>query len=346
MCKTVKMGVIGTGSFGNMHLIGIKETIGVEVAGVCDVNEDRAKEAAELYNVPYYTDYNKLLQDETIDAVSVVTPDYLHCEMVEAALKAGKHVLCEKPLALNLEDCKKMISAAKKYDKMFMVGQICRYTPAFVAAKEIVDRGEIGEIFFMESEYAHDYAYMKGNDNWRKRPDRHGLIGGGCHAVDLIRWFVGDPYEVFGYSNHFMLPEWPTADCTIGVMKFESGAIGKVFCSTGCKRDYTMRTVIYGTKGTIIVDNTSTHFTLYKAGEKDGDKIYGSDNHCVPVLVPTTVANHNISNEIADFVKLITTDKEVSINAVQGASTVSVCSAIVKSCETGLPEKVDYCFDI
>lgn len=338
MKKTIKMAVIGTGGFGQSHIAGINESDGVELAAICDVNEEIVIEQSKKFGVPYYTDYKELLKDENIDAVSVATPDFLHCEIVEDALRAGKHVLCEKPLALNLDHCKRMISAAKKYDKIFMVGQICRYTPSFAKAKQLCDNGEIGDIYFMESEYAHDYSGMPA-DSWRRRPDRHGLVGGGCHAVDLIRWFVGDPEEVFGYSNHMMLPEWPTADCTVGIMKFKSGAIGKVFCSTGCKRNYTMRTVIYGTKGTIIMDNTTPSITLFK--ERCEGHQYDFTNS---INIPVPVANHNIKNEVSDFISLVTGGGTAIVNAEQGASTVSVCVSIIKSCESGQPEKVDYNF--
>lgn len=344
MNNKINIAVIGTGAFGLHHIRGIKENENAILSAVCDIDENVAAQQAKQHNVPYYTDYKELLKNDSVDAVSIATPDFMHCEHVTQALRAGKHVLCEKPLALNLDECKIMIAEAKKSDRIFMVGQICRYTPSFAAVKEIIDRGEIGNIYFIESEYAHDYASMP-KDSWRRRPDRHGMIGGGCHAVDLIRWLAGNPTEVFAYSSHMMLKDWPTSDSTIGIMKFESGACAKVYCSTGCKRDYTMRTVVYGTKGTIIVDNTSNTFTLYKEDESDNELLYGHKKHEIGINVPVTVANHNIKNEVSDFLNLINSNNEISVNAVEGASTVAVCSAILQSCESGQPVIVDYNFD-
>ena len=119
-----------------------------------------------------------MLSDPTVDAISICTPSGMHADQAVAALEAGKHVLCEKPLALSVEDCKAMVAASKQYGKKLMVGQICRLAPSFVLAKELVDRGEIGEIFFMESEYAHDYAKKVG-PNWRFDPKspRHPVTG-------------------------------------------------------------------------------------------------------------------------------------------------------------------------
>jgi hypothetical protein len=183
-------------------------------------------------------------------------------------LEAGKHVLCEKPLALTKEDITEMVRAARKSNCIFMVGQICRFTPAFAKTKELIDNGTLGELYFVESEYAHDYMNIVSNkQNWRADNARHGVIGGGCHAVDLLRWLAGDPEEIFAYGTHKLLPTVSYDDSTIAIMKFPNNVAGKVYVSTGCKRDYTMRTVIYGTKGTIICDNTSPTMQLFVADE-------------------------------------------------------------------------------
>lgn len=341
MDKKIKMGVIGL-RFGRQHAKAIYDSEKADLTVVCDIDEERAKMYAEKYNVPYTTDYKEVLAMKDLDAISVAAPDQLHCEIVLSAIAAGKHVLCEKPLALKLDECKKMIEAAEKSGVTLMVGQICRYTPGFKKAKEIIDAGDIGDIFFIESEYAHDYSAM--TCEWRKTPERHGLIGGGCHAVDLMRWIAGDPCEVFGYGNHMMLPDWPTDDCTIGIMKFPSGALGKVFCSTGCKRNYTMRTVIYGTLGTIIVDNKTPHMTLFRS-EFEGEKMaYDSKAVNLSVQIPVSVEDHNIADEVEDFLDGILSGDGSRVTAKEGAYTVSVCTSILKACKSGLPEKVDYNF--
>ena len=159
------------------------------------------------------------MERDDVDAVVVATPDQLHREMTMAALGAGKHVLCEKPMALTLEDCQAMIDASRNTDRKLMIGQICRFTPGFMRAKQLIDNGEIGELFFVESEYAHDYSKIPGTfSNWRLDPLRHGFLGGGCHAVDLVRWIAGNPYEVAAFANKKMLTDWPTDDCTIAIM--------------------------------------------------------------------------------------------------------------------------------
>ena len=163
-----------------------------------------------------YLNYMDMIADENLDAVIIASPDQDHREMIENCLQAGLHILCEKPLALTREDIDAIVAAVKKSDKKFMVGQICRYTPGFKKAKEIIESGAIGELTFVESEYAHDYVnvFAKRGGNWRCDPQRNGVVGGGCHAVDLLRWFAGDPYEVCAYGTHKLLPQVTYDDAT------------------------------------------------------------------------------------------------------------------------------------
>ena len=336
--RQVRYAVIGASGMGRAHMQGLRDNKNTVLTAICDVNPKMLDECRELYpDVRQYTDYRDLLASPDVDAVIIVVPDQQHREISVAALAAGKHVLCEKPLALTLEDCRAIIDAAQKSDRKFMVGQICRYTPGFVLAKQFIERGEIGELFFVESEYAHDYSKLPGNyKNWRLDPLRHGVLGGGCHAVDLLRWIAGNPYEVAAFANRKMLTTWPTDDCTIAIMKFPNDVIGKVFVSTGCKRNYTMRSVFYGSKGTIITDNTSTSMQLFKT-----DSEYG---FTVPTLYPISVNNHNAAGEIASFTESILNDTPVTTDAFEGACTVAAALAAVRASKSGQVEKIDYSF--
>ena len=322
--------------FGMSHIEGAI-AYGAEIAAICDSDPSNLKFAGERYNIgedKWVSDYHDLLSRKDIDLVTVAVPDQLHREISCDFLRAGINVLCEKPLALTREDCEEIIKAERESGAKFMVGQICRFTPAFEKAKEIISSGQIGEIYFAESEYAHDYGSFL--ETWRAEPERHGVIGGGCHAVDLLRWLVGDPKEVFAYGTHKLLPMVTYDDATIAVLKFDEETAGKVFVSTGCKRDYTMRTVIYGTKGTIICDNTSPEMTLFTVDEKGLIK--------EPEIIKIPVNSHNAAREFEVFADAIKNDSPVETNAVEGAKTVEVCRAIVKSSVTGEIVKPNYNF--
>lgn len=340
MEKTIGMAVIGL-SMGQAHIKGILAHEKVRLVAICDPYTERLEECMEKYGCPDgVADYKELLHREDIQAVVIATPDDLHLEMVEAFLRAGKDVLCEKPMALNLEECEKMIQAERETGRKLMIGQVCRCTPGFIAAKKLVDEGRIGELFFVESEYAHNYEKAKGTNNWRMTPQRHGFIGGGCHAVDLLRWIAGDPIEVFAYANHKCLTDWPTDDCAVALYQFPNNVAGKVFVSTGCMRNYTMRSVFYGTKGTIICDNTSPSITLFEAGLPDAEN--GARSYTQPQTIPVEINNHNVTEEIALFIDAIVKGEEMPISSLDGAKSIAVCCATVEAAHSHQLVKIRY----
>ena len=336
----LNIAVIGASKMGRSHMKGVVNNANAELAAICDTDDKALNEAKEMYAASLaVTDYRELVKSPDIDAVVIVTPDQLHLEMTEAFLRAGKHVLCEKPMALNMEECEQMMRVACETGNMLMIGQVCRCTPAFIMAKEIVDSGRIGDLFFVESEYAHNYEHAEGKNSWRKTPERSGFIGGGCHAVDLLRWIAGDPTEVTAYSNHKCLTDWPTDDCTIAIYKFPDNVIGKVFVSTGCRRSYTMRTVIYGTRGTIICDNTSPEISLYTMDEPLPD---GKISYTDAQKLPVDINNHNVGEEIEQFVDALINGKPSPVPPEEGADTVAVCCATVKSATDNVTLKIKY----
>ena len=143
MNKKLNIGVISCSVMAQLHMKAVIDHPNAELYMICDINEALLNETAAKYNISRKTtDYRQMLADPAVDAVIIVTPDQTHREISVAALEAGKHVLCEKPMALTLDDCKAMINAAAKAKTKMMVGQICRYTPGFVAAKNLIERGE------------------------------------------------------------------------------------------------------------------------------------------------------------------------------------------------------------
>lgn len=340
MENIVRFAVIGTAGIGTLHINGMKKVAEARLCAVCDIVETAAKRAATENGLDkYYTDYKEMLKDGGFDCVIICTPDACHAEQAINSLVAGYHVLCEKPLSMTMEECQQIIDAAKESDRKFMVGQVCRKAPGFIKAKELVDAGEIGELSFVESEYAHDYSLIKGAA-WRRDPDylRHSIVGGGCHAMDLLRWIAGNPTEVTAYSNRKVLPDWPVDDCYIAIMKYPNDVIGKVMCSIGCKRPYTMRTQLYGTKGTILCDNTSKELTLFKAQVDPTTKRV----RYVPQQIPIEVDSHNMASEIKDMCDAILNDLAIETDAVEGANTVALCLAAVKSSAEGGPVVPEY----
>ena len=330
--EKVRFAVVGVGGLGKSHMIGIGNNADLaELVAICDNREDVLNMRGDEFGVERrYTDFYEMIKDGGFDCVILVTPDQIHREHAVAALEAGYHVLCEKPLAQSFEDIQAMAEAADKSGKKFMTGQVCRKAPGFMKAKELIDAGEIGELFYVESEYAHDYQFLK--PVWRKDPVklRYSIIGGGCHAIDLLRWIAGNPTKVMALANRKVLTDWPVDDCTIAIMQFPNNVVGKIFCGIGVKRNYTMRTCLYGTKGTIICDNTSPEITIYRHATTDnGAHMYPDQK------IPVNIANHNVSAEIRDMCVAILNDTPLECDVHEGANTVAVGLAAVESAAKG-----------
>lgn len=335
--KKLNVAMVGCGSISIRHLDALMTLKDCVLYAVCDnATDGRMERRMKKYNPQIaVTDYKELANDPNVDMVIVTTSDNSHMEITCAFLRAGKPVLLEKPMALTVRECTEILKAEKESGTRLMVGQVCRYNPIFIKAKKLVEEGAIGELVYVESEYAHDYKKVRGYNDWRVTPEREGMIGGGCHAVDFLRWVAGNPTEVFAYSNHKYLTDWPANDTTIAVYKFPNDVIGKVFCSIGVKRDYTMRTCLYGTEGTIIFESMNNEIKLYQT-DRNGN------NFTFPKTVPCESKGHNMLGEIEDFVNAILEEKSNPISSMEGASTIAVCCATVESAKTGLPVKIEY----
>lgn len=329
----IGVGVIGL-QMGNSHLQGYAQNPHVRILGVCDTNESLTARRCEEYGAAVaVTDYRRLLETPGISLVSVASPDFFHAQQCIAALDAGMDVLCEKPLTLDLAEAKQIVAAVERTKRRFMIGQVCRYAPGFALARKMVDRGDVGELFLVESEYAHNYARSRGADDWRVDARREPFIGGGCHAVDLLRWIAGDAAEVFAYANHKCLPEWPVNDCLVALINFRNGVVGKAMCSIGCVRPYTMRSVFYGTEGTIVCDNTSAEIKLCSTKNYNAEPSFAT--------FPVEISSHNVAAEISEFVDCILNDKPVATDVYEGLKTLATCRAAIESARTGRPVRIE-----
>ena len=156
--KTLKVGVIGIGVIATTkHIPALVKRDDVEVVALCDVEREKAEKAKADFNLnaAIYTDYKELCSNPELDVVHVCTPNPLHCEMTLAALAGGKHVHCEKPMACSYEDTQKMIAAAKAAGKKLTVGLQWRYNPAPLKMREMVEKGELGDIYYIKIGRAH-----------------------------------------------------------------------------------------------------------------------------------------------------------------------------------------------
>jgi len=186
MKDKLNVAVIGAGLFGQVHLYAYKLHPKAHLKLVCDVNEARLKKVKEDFDVEVTADYKEALKDETIDAVSVVTPDFMHREIVTAALKAGKHVLVEKPLATDTGEAREMVKAAKSARKQLMVDFQNRWNPPIVEAKRRIAAGDFGIPVIAHARLANTLSVPREMLSWSGRSGPHWFLY--PHIIDMICW--------------------------------------------------------------------------------------------------------------------------------------------------------------
>lgn len=218
--KEIGVGIIGGGLFGQTHIRAYQSIPRVKVVAVCDVNLDQAENVASDFGIPFATEkIADVLSNADIQAVSVVTPEAYHREAVIKALQAGKHVLCEKPLATNLADAQAMCAAARETGRFLMPAHVVRFAPKIVRARKELEK--IGPVisFHARRNRTIDLHKIYNRD--------HPLLVTGTHDIDCIRWFVGKPVKrVFAVARNILQGANP--DVVWGILEFEGDAVGVI----------------------------------------------------------------------------------------------------------------------
>lgn len=277
--NTVRWGIIGVGRFGTIHARVLSTLPGSQLVALCARNESRLTEAAgEFKAARTYADYRRLLEDPEIDAVSITTHWQEHHEIALAALESGKHVLLEKPMAANREQCRDLVRASEKAAGFFMVGHVCRFDTRVSLAKEAVDAGRIGRIVSMHARRNLPRAPGK------LRLDRISpLLGDGVHDADLMMWFTGkSPTSVYGRNVRVDQFQYP--DIGWAMLHFGEDAIGVI--ETVWRLPENTPTVIdakmevIGTEGKLTIDCSHTGLTILDLnGLKMPDTVYWPVQH-------------------------------------------------------------------
>jgi len=219
--EKIKCAVIGTGIFGEIHVHTYKTYLKSELIKICDINEKRAKEISEKYDVKYTTDYKEIAQDKEIQAVSVVTPDFAHRDIVIEMLKSGKNVLVEKPMATNTKDAEDMVNEAKRSKKILMTDFHNRFNPYFVQIKDSFDKGEIGNICSIYTRLSDRIDVPLKWFSWSGKSGPHWFLF--PHTVDLVCWFSKSlPEKIYAIGKKGVLSGYgiDTYDTVTAILDF------------------------------------------------------------------------------------------------------------------------------
>ena len=343
----VKVGIIGCGKIAQVrHIPEYLDNPNAKLTGLYDLNLQRAKDLAEKYDCKFYESIEDMLADPEIDAVSVCVANHVHAEITTAALKAGKHVLCEKPMATKLKDCQMMVYTAEQMGKKLMIGQNQRFAKAHAEAKKLIERGDIGSVLTFKTTFGHGgpetWSVDAGPQNWffdKKRAAMGAMADLGVHKTDLIQYLLNDTVEETTAkvttldkkdSNGNLIGVDDNAIC---IYKMKSGIIGTMTASWTYYGEEDNSTIIYGTEGMLKIYHDPKY--CIELIRKDGGKVFYDIDQI------QTNDNQTKSGIIDAFVESVENDTEP---AVPGKSVLSAMKAIfgsLKSSELGRTVRVD-----
>jgi myo-inositol 2-dehydrogenase/D-chiro-inositol 1-dehydrogenase/scyllo-inositol 2-dehydrogenase (NAD+) len=299
-----------------------------------DADAEAAKKACrELELERQYVDYREALQDDEIDAVYVVTPTVLHREIVVAAAKAGKHIFCEKPMAMDVEECDAMIEACRKNDVKLQIGFMRRFDESFRYAKERIDGGDIGDVVLVKS-LTRGPSIPK---RWMLDVEKSNgpLAEVNSHDIDTLRWYTGSEFETVyatggNFRCDFAREEFPSFyDNLVMVAAFRNGMQGCIDGAVSVGYGYDSRAEVLGTKGVLFVGQTRDNSVVSCSTETG-------------LTSPFTRSWRNLyteayRNEDCSFIQAIRDDAPTEITGHDGKMAVQVVNAGNRSIKTGKP---------
>ena len=338
--EKVGIGVVGVG-IGHAHLSGYAQCPQAEVIAVCDLDEERAKKVAAEFGVPnVYTNYDEMLSRSDIDAISVCTPNFLHAPMTIAAFEAGKHVICEKPLAIDPADGEAMVAAGEKAGKLFMTGFNNRFRGDTQVLKGFIERGELGEIYYAKTGWLRRRG-IPGMGGWFTTKAKSGggpLIDLGVHVLDLTLWLMGNPKAVTvsgttyaklgpkgigasGYGHADGGNTYDVEDLAIGFIRLDTGATVALEASWATNiQNEVIYTQLMGEKG---------------GAELDPLRIYTEIAGTQADIKPYCPEQSGHIMEIKHFVDCIANGTALISTGEHGLEITRILNALYKSAETG-----------
>ncbi len=342
----INIGIIGCGKIAQKrHIPEYLENVDANLVGFYDLNQARAKEISETFGGTAFDSIEDLLADPSIDAVSVCTANHTHAAITIQALQAGKHVLCEKPMATTLEDCQAMVDAANKAGKVLVIGQNQRLTKTHKKARELIRNGEIGQIIGFRTTFGHG-----GPETWSIDPGKNtwffdkniAVMGAmadlGIHKTDLLLFLTDQ--KIVETTAHLTTIDKRGADgelikvddTAICVYQLENGAIGTMTASWTFYGPEDNTTIIYGTKGIMrLYEDPQFSIQLFLKG---GEKIY----HQIDTI--QTNENQTSSGVIDAFVESVITGQGGELAAGKVLESMKVIFASIESSQTGKTIKV------
>jgi len=333
----LKFALVGCGRIAKRHseLLGLNQIEKASLVAVCDIDIEKAKKIAEQFNISYYTDMDKMMQNEDIDVVSVLTESGYHAKHVINLAKYSKHIVVEKPMALTLDDADEMIRICDKYNaKLFVVKQN-RFNVPVLKLREALEANRFGKLVLgtIRVRWCRDQNYYNQAD-WRGKWSMDGgvLTNQASHHVDLLEWMMGDVESVFAKSTTALV-NIEAEDTAVVTLKFKNGALGIIEATTAVRpKDLEGSISILGEKGTVEIGGFAVNKMLHW---NFTDKIDGDDEVMVNYSVnPPNVYGFGHQAYYEHVVDSVLNNKAQLVDGLVGRKSLELVMAIYESIET------------
>ncbi|MFV0416914.1 MAG: Gfo/Idh/MocA family protein [Chthoniobacterales bacterium] len=336
--STVNFAIIGTGSIADFHAAGIKDAKDTRLHSVFNRSFDKAKAFAEKHQTRACSSLEELLSAPELDAVCITSPSGTHAEAAVAALNAGKHILCEKPLDISLERVDAILDAANSSGKILAAVFQSRLAPNAMRLKKAIDAGRFGKITFASChvKWWRDQPYYDASPvrgTWAS--DGGGcLMNQGIHAIDTLQWLVGKPVEVSAMIDTIAHENIEVEDVAAATLRFANGALGVVEGATAAWPGFQKRIEIAGDKGSAVLEDDSlTTWNFQDEQPEDkailaegDDKIMGSGSSD-----PRAISTEGHRLLIDDLAEAIRTNGQPAISGPDARNAVEIILAIYQS---------------
>ncbi len=317
-----------------------------ELVAVMDVDAERLEAVAKKYNVRSYVSSSDLCADPDVDAVYIAIPSHQHCKETVKAAEAGKHVLCEKPMAMTLSEAEQMIDACRRAKVKLGLGYMMRFHPLHVKLKEMVKAGQLGKLVMGRAQLTCWYPPIKGA--WRQDPAMGGggsFIDMGTHCIDVLEMFMGKVARVQAFTNR-LVQGYPVEDTALVSVAFRSGGVGVVDNHFNVPDEAVLNVLeLYGSKGSALAEGTIGQMSMGKmiARVQAEAKGYAAAQQRAAVQ-PVEVFGEprNIYQaEVEEFSRAIEEDKTPPISGEEGLWNLRIALAAYKSARTGQVVELD-----
>jgi myo-inositol 2-dehydrogenase/D-chiro-inositol 1-dehydrogenase len=334
---TLGFGLIGFGAWGRFHADAIAKTKGTGLKAIAARSDASRRAAEEAFpHAKAYTDYRELLARDDIEVVDIVVPSFLHHEIASAALRAGKHLLLEKPMAISLRECDDLIALARERKLVFAVGHEFRLSSLWGKAREMIASGFIGEPLYVLIELSRR-PYRLGSENWRYDIARVGnwILEEPIHFFDLARWYlsdIGEPQSVYAAASSRQTGHPELKDNFSAIVHFPGGAYA-VVSQTLAAFEHHQTVKVTGTKGALWASWSGaldrTLHPTYSLRAFDGESVQD-----IPIDKITGEV-FELEDQMAMLVRAIRGGERLSCSAVDGRWSVAMCLAAQQSVDTG-----------